>query len=482
MSKTSTYLSTDYWKQFPRNYRAQEMEILAKWIELGENGTVIGLSGTGRATLLDFLCHDPTVLQPYLLSDCRQIVLVPVDLINLPVYDLATLYRTILRAFFEIHDLFDRSTQLFVRDWYRNTQAEQDPFLSQSALRELLHYFRAREVKVGLVMNRFDRFCENASQQMTNTLRGLRDSFKETLFYIVSLPQEVIYLSHLDSIIPLRGILDTNVCWVGPLSESDARSMIVFRTRQLTELLPEQTIHRVYTLTGGLPSLIRVICDWWMTIENQPIDADLIDKLLTRQNVQHRLDEMWNGLTQEEQSILSELAQSQSSRSLKISKGDGKKKTTPMQLEKQDSEILQRLRMKGVCQLTSRGWCVTGSLLAVYAANRSRQGKGKIRLDKQTGEIYLGKVLLDNITPLGRAVLLFLIEQPYIRHTHTNLIEAAWPEDVVKEGVSTEALYQIIRSLRKEIEPDASIPRYLINWRGQMEGGYQFFPEGKPTI
>lgn len=61
-----------------------------------------------------------------------------------------------------------------------------------------------------------------------------------------------------------------------------------------------------------------------------------------------------------------------------------------------------------------------------------------------------------------------------------DLIEAIWPEEVHKEGVSTEALYQVIRGIRKAIEADTSKPRYLINWRGAFEGGYQFYPEGRP--
>jgi DNA-binding response OmpR family regulator len=78
-------------------------------------------------------------------------------------------------------------------------------------------------------------------------------------------------------------------------------------------------------------------------------------------------------------------------------------------------------------------------------------------------------------------LLRFLIHHPRARHTHSDLIEAAWPENiVVKENVSTEALYQVVRGIRRKIEPDTTQPHYLLTWRGQPEGGYQFFPEGKP--
>jgi hypothetical protein len=46
--------------------------------------------------------------------------------------------------------------------------------------------------------------------------------------------------------------------------------------------------------------------------------------------------------------------------------------------------------------------------------------------------------------------------------------------------VTDDSLYQVIGGLRKKVEPNPASPCYIINWRGQPEGGYQFFPEGRP--
>lgn len=484
MAEENTSISNRYWKRFPATYRTHEMKILANWIMAGESGTVVGLSGTGRTTLLGFLCYRPDALQPYFSQgDNQQIILVPVDLINLPMYDLATLYRTILRSFYEIHEQFGRSVQIVIHDLYRRVETDNDPFLPQSALRELLLLFQTQGASIGLVINRFDRFCENATLQMTNTLRGLRDSFKETLFYIVSLPQEVIYLSHLESILPLRDILDTNICWVGPLQEADARHMIAYRLRQLANPLPEQVMLHLLDLTGGYPSLIRVVCNWLLASEYPKVHVDWAEKLLSMQNMRHRLGELWHGLTQEEQQVLSEMAKHQTvlvDSGVRPAADHSKMKRISRQLEKQYVDILPRLAVKGVCQQDTAEWRINGRLLMAYAADATGQ-RGKIWFDDLTGNVYQGKVLVENLAPLESAILQFLYKHPYIRHTHTALIEAAWPDDVLKEGVSTEALYQTIRGIRKKIEPEPAIPRYIINWRGQPEGGYQFFPEGRPT-
>ncbi|MCL4266939.1 MAG: winged helix-turn-helix domain-containing protein [Anaerolineae bacterium] len=472
---------SSFWREFPFSYRAEEMRVVAEWLAAGESGTVIGLPGAGRATLLGFLCHRPDVLQVLLSPYERQIILVPVDLINLPDNQLATLYRTILRSFFEVRYRFNRSTQWFISDLYRKSETARDPFLPQSALREMLLLVQSQEIRIGLVIDRFDRFCQSATPRMTNTLRGLRDSFKETLCYIVSLPQELTYLTHLESLSPLQGILDTHVCWVGPLTEADVRHMVIRRTRHLGEPLSEQATERLIRVTGAYPSLIRVACNWWGKL-GQTAVTDWEEALLQKQSVQHRLSEIWNSLTLEEQQVLSDVQKRQLRLLMEDTTGSSHRKKASVQPKPLDGEILAHLAIKGACrQDRDAGWRINGSLLDAYVAQVAGRSKGKIWADIESGEVYQGTERVENLQPMERSVLQFLIQHPRVRHSHTDLIEAAWPDDVLKEGVSTEALYQTIRGIRKKIEPDTAEPRYIINWRGQRQGGYQFFPEGRPV-
>jgi DNA-binding response OmpR family regulator len=94
--------------------------------------------------------------------------------------------------------------------------------------------------------------------------------------------------------------------------------------------------------------------------------------------------------------------------------------------------------------------------------------------------IYQGQTPVESLTALQKDVLSFLVKNPHRQHTKTDIIVNTWPEELREQGVSDDALYQVIVTLRRNIEPDSSNPRYLITWRGRPEGGYQFFPEGKP--
>ena len=105
---------------------------------------------------------------------------------------------------------------------------------------------------------------------------------------------------------------------------------------------------------------------------------------------------------------------------------------------------------------------------------------GKIWCDEQTGDVYQGRELIQTLTDLERSVLQFFCQFPYTRHTKTDLIFNTWPQELSKLGVTDDSLYHVIMELRKKIESIPSRPCYIVNWRGRPEGGYRFFPEGRP--
>ena len=139
------------------------MQILARWILAGEGGSVVGLAGCGRSNLLNFLCHRPEVLRSYLPPDAGAVALVPVDFNNLPATDPATLYRVILRAFYRVRHNFAPSIGQIVTDLYLENRAIQDPFLTQSALHDMLFEFQAEQTRGGIGTKPFERFCQAAT-------------------------------------------------------------------------------------------------------------------------------------------------------------------------------------------------------------------------------------------------------------------------------------------------------------------------------
>jgi len=297
------------WAAYPPTYRSKELKTLANWVSLGESSSVVGLPGCGRSNLLGFMCNRPRVLQSYLPGRSRPVALIPVDLNNLPANNLATLYRVILRAFYRVGQQFDLSLRQNISTLYQEYKTAQDPFLVQTALQELLLECQAQRTQVVLVLNRFDRFCQMASRQMVNTLRGLRDEFKDTLCYIAGMSQEVIYLPEPAALGHMYELLDNYVCRVGAMAGDDAQNLIDRATAAAPEAPTPAQVSTLLKLTGGYPALLRAACHWWLTTAAKPPPSGWQRPLLAEGSIQHRLKKMWEGLTQEEQFILSELQQ-----------------------------------------------------------------------------------------------------------------------------------------------------------------------------
>jgi hypothetical protein len=465
------------WSTYPAAYRAREMKILAGWIAAGESGSVVGLPGCGRSNLLGFLCHRPEVFRSYLPAESRRVVLIPVDLNNLPANNLSTLYRVILRAFFWVNEQFEPTLQQTITTLFQENRTQIDPFLPQSALQELLLLAQAHQLQVVLVLNHFDRFFQSATPPMVNTLRGLRDDFKDTLCYIADMPQEAAYLPDPGALGHMYELLDNYICWVGTMTAEDARSLVARVTRTAATPPAEAEVEALLALTGGFPALLRAACYWWLTTDPRPAPDAWAEALLAERSLDYRLGKIWNALTQEEQFVLLELQRLQASSG---SEGPNSPRPALQEFIESYHGLLVRLAEKGVCRQTGTGWALGGELLAAYVARAAGRGRGRIWLEETSGDIYQGQTRLKGLTDLERSVLSFLINQPRLRHTKTDLIINTWPEELRREGVSDNSLYQVMLTLRKAIEPVPSQPVYLITWRGKPEGGYQFFPEGRP--
>ncbi len=464
-------------KNFPATYRAQEMKKLARWIWNGESGSVVGLSGCGRSNLLAFVCRRPEVLQSYLPFEREPIALVAVDLYNLPAKTAVTLYRVILRSFFWTRNRFSSTLNEAVTALYQEYKTTRDPFIAQSALYELFFAFQAEQTRVVLVLNRFDHFCQIATPQMLNTLRGLGDSFKDILCFIVGMRQEVAYLPDPAVLGDMYELLDSHICWVGAMGDADARWVIRQATQTASDL-PDDKVDMMVALAGNFPVLLKAIGYWWLEHQDVPSD-EWLDLLTQERNFVYRLARMWKGLTQEEQFALSEL-QLWKMKAAKFNRNSAPVNEYIRKLNVEHGGVLSRLVDKGVCMQGSHGWRARGALFADYVKRMGPSSRGRIRIDAKTEDLYQGLTPLRNLTPQEEVLLRYLIKHPHERLSYSDLLGVVYEGEAYYHRTRQD-LFTLIRSLRKKIEVVPSNPLFIINYTSKPEGGYQFYPEGRST-
>ena len=460
------------WKTYPSTYRQREIKTLARWIQAGESGSIVGLAGAGKSNLLGFLSHQPQVVAQHLLGSAPKLALVFVDLNNLPDMSLATFYRVILRSLYEARKQLaeiERPLPVAIETLYRKVEDKSDPFLSQSALREALLLFREEDIRLVLVLDPFDQFCQTASTQVLDNLRGLRDSFKTMLSYIVGLRRELAYTRDPLELGELYEILDINVCWVGTMEAEDARWVISQVEAGAGETFGEAQVNELIRLTGAYPALLKAASLW---LSRNPSDLELKTwekSLLDEPSIQNRLRELWQGLTGEEQFVLTELRALQKQKS--------RQKAFQAFYDKQ-SQVLNSLKQKRLCLLNERqDWQVFSPLLAVYVERQT--GGGKIWFRQADDAILKGnRSLEDDLTPQSRKLLLHFLARPGKLLSKDTLIYALWSdEEVLAKGVNDSRLQKAISDLRGILEKGEDEPCYI---KTVTRSGYRFFSEGAP--
>lgn len=464
MTETATELTTyEPRRRYAPGYRAPELQQIAGWIRAGASGSIVGLPGTGKSNLFAFVAQDEEWMRAYFGSGAhRKVVVVSVDLNSLADGQFSTLYRLILRGLFDARHRFGPQMAPAVEALFADHKYANDFFVLQSAVQDLLHLSRPHIWRVVLLLDQFDTFCKTAVSPISNALRALRDSHKEALCYIVGLQRPLYVLSSPAAFGDLYGLLDLHTLWLGPMNLADSMQMAAQEAARFGRSLPERSdMERLWRLSGGFPAVLKAVCCWRLWQKGASV-AECPDALLAQPAVRFRLQELWRGLEQEEQAVLFAVANGRLP--------DGRLA---------EADVIERLVQKGVCCWADGKLQVAGELFSRYVQTVSAPGYGRVWLNSATGEIFQGDKITD-LPPLAHAVLTYLLRHPRTRRTKTNIIEHVWPENSLREGITDDSLYQVAAAIRKAIEPDPARPRYLLTWRGQPEGGYQLFPEGRP--
>lgn len=450
--------------RFWPGFRQETIACLRQWLAMRASVSLVGLPGAGKSNLLQYLAQHPESLNSQAAA-----VLVPLDLNHLVDGRPSTLYRLVLRACYQVRARLPQEVAELCSRLYDSHKATTDLFLAQTAVYDLCTAVAQRQGQLILILDQFDSLHHRAEPELTLSLRALRDSFKETVIYIVGMRQAPPQLAEPELLGELYRLLDTHICWVGAMSRTDSLAFIQQEARRAGQTVTDAEANHLFALTGGYAALLKAACAW--LVHQQPrssadTSADQwLAALRLQPTLKNRLSEMWRELTQEEKWLLAELAGGVQPNPYSTTPG-----------------VMVHLAHRGLCQSMESGWQVNGALLADFVQTAVQHGLGRIWREAKSGALYQGTQRLVGLRPLEEALLAFLVQNPYKPHTKSELIQAVWPEGTHIEGVTDDSLYQAVRGVRQKIEPKtAESPVYLVTKRGVDEGGYQFFPEGNPA-
>ena len=245
-----------YWTDYHLDYRASQMRILADWIQAGHSGSIVGMEGAGKSNLLGFLANRPDALKQYLPETSKALV-IRLDLNCLPVADMVTVYRLLLRSFRNAKDKLSETQATEIEQIFAEQLDQQDPFVVQTALFDWLDSVLDEDVRVAIVMDRFDHFMKRATRETTDSLRSIRDAFKGRLCFLAGMRQPIRHLRTPLRLGALQDVLGPRICWVGPMEDCDARRMVAEEMSLAQPPLKEEEVAAIIELAGVLPLLAQ---------------------------------------------------------------------------------------------------------------------------------------------------------------------------------------------------------------------------------
>ena len=447
-----------HWNQYPTTFRRREMEIISNWIEWGRSGCVLGLAGSGKSNLLRLICSRPEIVLNQSGQSELKAFLIPLDLNDMPSRHISVFYRSIIRSFYEHKDRLAPELSEAIQNIFEGVKHSTDPFLCQTEVRHAIDIVLTHFDRLVFVFDRFDDFCEIANLQMINSLKGFRDKYKGKISFIFGMKFAATYLDNPEKLGEIYSILDTQSIWIGALNFDNSRVIILQEVDQHT--LNKRFEVLLFELSGGYPSLLQLCCQLLPILPKNKTKEESVHSLLKIPSVLNRVKRILSGLTQEELMLLQD-------------------REPP---SNNHVEIAEGLVNKGIFrkEADSINYSINGMLLARYVFKYLRVEKGGISFDQQKNAFFQGKNTISNLSPLEFNLLYFFFDNPYVRHTKTTIINQVWEEEAM-HGISDESLYQVISGLRKKLETSMAQSNFIVSWRGRPEGGYQFFPEGRPN-
>lgn len=401
----------------PSNFRKSDVEQITRFATTGKFCQLICVPGGGKATLLQFLAAN----RP------RDLNFLYFNLLELTSFDQPQINE------FLLHSLDPAAKH------------SPDPFALTKQLSDTVRRLTTNATLV-LLFDHFDEFQNRLSRSFFQVLRTLRNPAKYRF--------GAVFASRRD----LRQLIDpeirrefydffVNTIYMKIYDEVATASLLLQIEQVINKKLSPEQKTSITGLTAGHVKLTKVVAELVLQ-ENLPLKKE---ELVKHPVVRVTLFELWLFLTAQEQHILASLA--------------ANKPIPP-------SEALDNLISFG---LLNNGACpaFTVPLFAEFVCqNAPTLHQEKITYNPATREIQKGEEIISELlSPQENRLLRFLIENQNRIVGREEIIVAVWPEAQSAEGISDEAIDQMIFRLRQKVEDEPASPKHLLTVKGQ---GFRF--------
>jgi DNA-binding winged helix-turn-helix (wHTH) protein len=431
---------------YPDTSRFGEIEKILTYVKEGNSCQIVGMPGVGRGHVCKFLAYNRNIRIKHL-GDAQtsyHFVFVNIaEVKNRQLFDvLKCIFLELISSLHErqLHEVFAIADSIF-----KDTLSYQDELVLFQGLKKTIDFLtHEKNLTIVLFLERFETYIPKLTDDFFVHLRSLRDTakYKFSVVFSVTRPLE----ESVESAI----FADFYEFFAGKtvyLSLYD-KPGIVFRIAYLEQIthkkLNKKTIDAILTITGGHGKLTRLAVESLLSKTPTRIKGeDISTYLLQEKSIQSTLYEIWNYLTPSEQEfILFSLTR--------------------------DTHIPQYTLLEKIGLISNTK--ITIPLFEIFLQTIKTHYHTKLHLtyDPLSNTIKKGTLTIsEQLTAAEFRFLRFLLENPGKVIDRDEIIHAVWKDTATTEGVTDQALDQLIFRLRKKIEPNPTHPIFMQTIKGR---------------
>jgi hypothetical protein len=425
----------------PLDFRQHTIQRIMQCVQNGECCAVVGVGSVGKSNLLRHLIRED-VIQHYLGQNAQQTLFLNLDANALVERSAWGFYELMLHRVLQTAETLDPAWRARLEPLYERAISDEDKRLTRrylermvSALRGAPHHYR-----LVFLMDEFDAVFRSVEAPLFSGLRALRDDHKYNLVYLVSGREELSQVHEVEG--PHEAFYELvylNTIGLGPYGEKDARHMITRLASRLDRRLDEDTTRAILAATQAHPGLIRAAT--WAVLDGRvaPKKGDLGRQLLSDRNTRDEYHKIWEGLSEQEQSTLHEIARG----------------GPWIDVNERSFKFLELKKIVGQEGGRPR---IFSDYFATYVRDYARIPR--LRINWHQKIVRRGPDLVKDILPQDFDVLAYLYQNRDRVCKRQEIINMVWKEEAI--AATYQKLQATIGRLRRKIEPDPRKPVYLI--------------------
>ena len=422
--------------------------------------SVVGVSNLGKSATLRSLTN-PSVQAQYLGDDARDYLFVYVDFNQMLEMSDQAFYELLLRC--SIDAMREHSAE---SEALRRVETAYTGLVAPSSAFEVhLRFAQAMSVigdelpqRVVFLFDEVDGPVAGIDGRVFLNLRALRDRHQEGLTYITATNRRLGQIRSDPDVAEFAELFAHHTLYISMLQEAEMAQFVARFAQEEGVTFSDEDLAFIRAWAGGHPALLETTCRILGLLTGRPVRDSSQDWIIHRRatevlaqdlNIQAECRKVWNDLTDPEQAALLAICQAT----------DGVEAVPEL-----ESVMAKHLVVGAAAERHIFARAFAGFVQRQLVARRP--GNQGIRLDPDSGEVWVNGVQVPTLTNLEYRLLLLLYGRLGKICTKYDVVEAVWGEDYIDE-VDDARIEKLVSRLRQKIEPDVANPRYVQTIRGR---------------